>query len=186
MECRLRLRRKSLFYVVTILLPCILISFLTGFVFLLPSKGKTNVCLSILFAIVVFLLLMSNILSPANVLPLLSEFLFFTFIMNVLSTFFTVVAININFRSSNTYTMPRIFRVLFLQFLPVMLFMKRPVRHIPKPRIRRNDTNQMNNQNADSYCKSRITKSSISDALARLRFYVATNALYYTMTTWKL
>ncbi|XP_055356255.1 acetylcholine receptor subunit beta-like 1 isoform X2 [Paramacrobiotus metropolitanus] len=128
-ECHLRLRRKSLFYVVTILLPCILISFLSGFVFLLPSKGKTNVCLSILFAIVVFLLLMSNILPPADVLPLLSEFLFFTFIMNVLSAFFTVIAINISYRSSNTHTMPAPVRVVFLQVLPMVLCMRRPTRH---------------------------------------------------------
>lgn len=150
-ECHLRLRRKSLFYVVTILLPCVLISFLTGFVFLLPSKGKTNVCLSILFAIVVFLLLMSNILPPANVLPLLSEFLFFTFIMNVLSAFFTVIAININYRSSHTHNMPVVMRILFLQMLPVMLFMKRPARHVPKPRIRRDQSHQIISQNAESY-----------------------------------
>ena len=116
-ECQLQVRRKSLFYVVTILLPCIMISFLTGFVFLLPSKGKTNVCLSILFAIVVFLLLMSNIIPPANTLPLLSEFLFFTFIMNVLSAFFTVITININYRGPNTHTMPTWMRILFLQVL---------------------------------------------------------------------
>ncbi|OQV23550.1 Acetylcholine receptor subunit beta-like 1 [Hypsibius exemplaris] len=136
-ECSLVLRRMSLFYVVTILLPCIMISFLTGFVFLLPSKGKTNVCLSILFAIVVFLLLMSNILPPGDTLPLLSEFLFFTFIMNVLSTFFTVLTININYRGPNTHTMPTWMRILFLQVMPVMLCMCRPVRHTPKARIRR-------------------------------------------------
>ena len=100
-ECHLRLRRKSLFYVITILLPCVLICFLTCFVFLLPSRGKTNVCLSILFAIVVFLLLMSDILPAADTLPLLSEFLFFSFCMNILSAFFTVVSMNINYRYGN-------------------------------------------------------------------------------------
>ncbi|XP_055356273.1 acetylcholine receptor subunit beta-like 1 isoform X2 [Paramacrobiotus metropolitanus] len=145
-ECHLRLRRKSLFYVVTILLPCVLISFLTGFVFLLPNKGKTNVCVSILFAIVVFLLLMSKILPPANVLPLLSEFLFFTFIMNVLSAFFTVIAINVNYRSCNTHTMPAPMRIIFLQLLPILLCMRRPLRHI-KPRMHgRKPAVQMPNQ----------------------------------------
>lgn len=83
--------------------------------------------ISILLSLVVFLLLVSKILPPTSlVLPLIAKYLLFTFLMNCISILVTVVIINWNFRGPRTHKMPNWIRVVFLKYLPVLLFMKRP------------------------------------------------------------
>lgn len=123
------LRRKTLFYTVNLLTPCVLISFLSVLTFYLPADAqeKVTLCISILLALVVFLLLVSRSLPPTSVtMPLISKYLFFTFIMNIVTVVVSVVIININFRSPRTYKMPRWIRIVFLNWLPIIMFMKRP------------------------------------------------------------
>lgn len=46
--------------------------------------------------------------------------------MNCVSILATVIIINWNFRGPRTHKMPNWIRVIFLKYLPVLLFMKRP------------------------------------------------------------
>jgi len=74
-----------------------------------------TMCISILLALVVFLLLVSKILPPTSVsIPLIAKYLLFTFIMNIVTIVITVVIINWNFRTPRTHRMPRWIRVIFL------------------------------------------------------------------------
>ncbi|WAQ98351.1 ACH3-like protein [Mya arenaria] len=125
---QLKLRRKTLFYTVNLIIPCVLISFVTVSVFILPADAgeKITLCISILLALVVFLLLISKILPPSLTIPLISQFLLFTFIMNILAIISTVIVINRNYRTPRTHQMPRWMRVFLLNWLPRLLFMKRP------------------------------------------------------------
>ncbi|CAG0899685.1 unnamed protein product [Darwinula stevensoni] len=123
------IRRKTLFYTVNLILPTVLISFLCVLVFYLPAEAgeKVTLGISILLSLVVFLLLVSKILPPTSlVLPLIAKYLLFTFIMNTVSILVTVIIINWNFRGPRTHRMPNWIRVVFLKYLPVFLFMKRP------------------------------------------------------------
>ncbi|XP_069160953.1 acetylcholine receptor subunit beta-like 1 isoform X2 [Procambarus clarkii] len=123
------IRRKTLFYTVNLILPTVLISFLCILVFYLPAEAgeKVTLGISILLSLVVFLLLVSKILPPTSlVLPLIAKYLLFTFVMNTVSILVTVVIINWNFRGPRTHRMPNWIRVMFLKYLPIMLFMKRP------------------------------------------------------------
>lgn len=123
------IRRKTLFYTVNLILPTVLISFLCVLVFYLPAEAgeKVTLGISILLSLVVFLLLVSKILPPTSlVIPLIAKYLLFTFIMNCLSIFTTVVIINFNFRGPRTHSMPNYIRVIFLEYLPSFLGMKRP------------------------------------------------------------
>lgn len=123
------IRRKTLFYTVNLILPTVLISFLCILVFYLPAEAgeKVTLGISILLSLVVFLLLVSKILPPTSlVIPLIAKYLLFTFVMNFLSVLVTVVNLNFNFRSPRTHSMPNWMRVVFLEYLPVMLHMKRP------------------------------------------------------------
>ena len=126
---KLKIRRKTLFYTVNLIIPTVLISFLSLFVFYLPTDEgeKMTLCISILLALVVFLLLVSKILPPTSmVIPLISKYLIFTLMMNIVTIFNTVIIINWNYRTPRTHTMPAWVRVVFIDFLPVILFMKRP------------------------------------------------------------
>lgn len=63
MVYKIVLKRKSLFYSVNLIIPTFLISFLTVCVFYLPTGDgeKITLSLSLLFALVVFFLLIGNI-----------------------------------------------------------------------------------------------------------------------------
>jgi len=72
---------KTLFYTVNLIIPCVLISFLSVCVFYLPADAgeKMTMCISILLALVVFLLLVSKILPPTSInVPLIAKYLLFT------------------------------------------------------------------------------------------------------------
>jgi len=84
-------------------------------------------CISVLLALVVFLLLVSKILPPtSDTIPLIANYLLFTFVNNVVVIVFTVVIINWFFRTPRTHRMPGWIRVLFLNYLPRVILMKRP------------------------------------------------------------
>jgi nicotinic acetylcholine receptor len=107
----------------------VLISFLSVFVFYLPTDAgeKMTLSISILLALVVFLLLISKILPPTSIdIPLIAKYLLFTFIMNIITIFFTVVIINYNYRTPRTNKMPHWTRRLFIDILPRILRMERP------------------------------------------------------------
>jgi hypothetical protein len=106
----LKIRRKTLFYTVNLIIPCVLISFLSVCVFYLPADAgeKMTMCISILLALVVFLLLVSKILPPTSItVPLIAKYLLFTFLMNILTIVLAVVITNWNFRTPRTHGMPR-------------------------------------------------------------------------------
>ena len=129
MTFTLQIRRKTLFYTVNLIIPCVLISFLSVSVFYLPADAgeKMTMCISILLALVVFLLLVSKILPPTSIsIPLIAKYLLFTFIMNIFTIFITVIIINWNFRTPRTHRMSKWVRVVFLNYLPKLLFMRRP------------------------------------------------------------
>ncbi|XP_013406815.1 acetylcholine receptor subunit beta-like 1 isoform X3 [Lingula anatina] len=125
----IRIRRKTLFYIVNLIIPCILISFLSVSTFYLPSEAceKVALSISILIALVVFILLISKLLPPTSLsVPLIVKFLMFTFIMNIVSVLLAVMTINWHFRSPNSHSMPKWVRVVFLNYLPRLLLVKRP------------------------------------------------------------
>lgn len=126
---KLVIRRRTLFYTVNLIIPCILISLISVCVFYLPADAgeKMTMCISILLALVVFMLLVSKILPPTSLtIPLIAKYLLFTFIMNILTILITVIIINWNFRTPRTHRMANWIRVIFLRWLPRILLMRRP------------------------------------------------------------
>ena len=95
------MRRKTLFYTVNLIIPCMGISFLTVLVFYLPSDSGEKVSLlsylslstdltvqvslsiNILLSLTVFFLLLAEIIPPTSlVVPLLGKFVLFTMILD--------------------------------------------------------------------------------------------------------
>lgn len=124
----IKLRRKTLFYTVNLIIPCVLISSLSILVFYLPSDAgeKVTLAISIVVALVVFLILVSKILPPTSTaIPLISRYLMFTFVSDVFAVFMSVLVVNWNYRSPRTHTMPKWLKILFLDILPCLLFINR-------------------------------------------------------------
>ena len=96
------MRRKTLFYTVNLIIPCMGISFLTVLVFYLPSDSgekvptvvtclhvvynipaQVSLAISILLSLTVFFLLLAEIIPPTSlVVPLLGKFVLFTMILD--------------------------------------------------------------------------------------------------------
>merc|ERR1712242_377930 len=123
------MRRKTLFYTVNLIIPCMGISFLTVLVFYLPSDSgeKVSLSISILLSLTVFFLLLAEIIPPTSlVVPLLGKFVLFTMILDTFSICVTVVVLNVHFRSPQTHTMAPWDRRVFIHILPRLLVMRRP------------------------------------------------------------
>ena len=123
------LRRRTLFYTINLILPCVAISALTVLVFYLPSDSgeKITLSISILLALTVFFLLLSDINPPTSiVIPLIGKYLLFTMIVVSMSIFLTVYTLSIRFRSPATHEMSAWTRRVFTEILPRVLCMERP------------------------------------------------------------
>ena len=123
------MRRKTLFYTVNLIFPCVLISGLSVLVFYLPSDSgeKISLSISIMISLGVFFLLLEEIIPPTSLaVPLLGRYLIFTLILVTFSVCMTIVVLNVNFRSPSTHKMSPFVRKVFLKFLPSILCMQRP------------------------------------------------------------
>ncbi|KAM9114133.1 neuronal acetylcholine receptor subunit beta-2 [Pangshura tecta] len=139
------IRRKPLFYTINLIIPCILITSLAILVFYLPSDcgEKMTLCISVLLALTVFLLLISKIVPPTSLdVPLVGKYLMFTMVLVTFSIVTSVCVLNVHHRSPTTHTMPPWVRVLFLDKLPAVLFMKQPRQSCARQRLRQHRQHQ--------------------------------------------
>lgn len=123
------LRRKTLFYTVNLIIPCVGISYLSVLVFYLPADSgeKIALCISILLSQTMFFLLISEIIpSTSLALPLLGKYLLFTMVLVGLSVVVTIVILNIHYRKPSTHKMAPWVRRFFIKMLPRLLLMRVP------------------------------------------------------------
>ncbi|UJR22589.1 hypothetical protein I4U23_025634 [Adineta vaga] len=124
------IQRRPLFYTINLIVPTMMISLLTITLFCLPSDAaeKMGLCTSILVALVFFMLLVSRILPPTSIsIPLISKYLMFTFIMNLLTVCLSVLSLYLNHHRILMHTpIPYWVRIIFLHALPTCLFLHKP------------------------------------------------------------
>ncbi|PAA85645.1 hypothetical protein BOX15_Mlig014979g1 [Macrostomum lignano] len=124
----LKFRRQSLFYGISLICPCLAISFLTICVFYLPadSQEKITLSISILIALTVFMMMVFDLTPPTSlVVPLITKYLMFTMILVSLSILVSTVVLNVRYRSPHVNKVPDWAKRLFLQTLPGTLCMDR-------------------------------------------------------------
>ncbi|XP_053452696.1 acetylcholine receptor subunit delta isoform X1 [Nycticebus coucang] len=130
------IRRKPLFYIINILVPCVLISFMINLVFYLPADSgeKTSMAISVLLAQSVFLLLISKRLPATSIsIPLISKFLLFGMVLVAMVVVICVIVLNIHFRTPSTHVLSEGVKKLFLETLPKLLHMSGPAEDGPQP-----------------------------------------------------
>ncbi|XP_070549433.1 neuronal acetylcholine receptor subunit alpha-3-like [Ptychodera flava] len=123
------LHRNPLFYIITLVVPCLLISFSTLLVFYLPTDAQERITLSIsiLIAVTVFLLLIPALLPPtSDHVPLVGRYILFTFFMSTFSILGTILVIHVHYRTADTHVMPNWMRTVFIIYLPRIMRLERP------------------------------------------------------------
>uniref|UniRef100_A0A672GDQ5 Cholinergic receptor, nicotinic, delta (muscle) n=1 Tax=Salarias fasciatus TaxID=181472 RepID=A0A672GDQ5_SALFA len=123
------IKRKPLFYIVNIIIPCVLISFLAALVYYLPADSgeKMTLSISVLLAQSVFLLLISQRLPETSMsVPLIVKYLMFIMVLVTVVVLNCVVVLNLHFRTPSTHVMSEWTKRTFLERLPRILRMSRP------------------------------------------------------------
>ncbi|XP_062335238.1 acetylcholine receptor subunit delta [Osmerus eperlanus] len=123
------IKRKPLFYIVNIIIPCVLISFMASLVYYLPADSgeKMTLSISVLLAQSVFLLLISQRLPETSMaIPLIVKYLMFIMVLVTIVVLNCVVVLNLHFRTPSTHVMTSWTKEFFLERLPRILRMSRP------------------------------------------------------------
>ncbi|XP_033930159.1 acetylcholine receptor subunit beta-like [Melopsittacus undulatus] len=103
------LRRKPLFYLATVLVPCVLLTLLASAVFYLPPDAGEKLTLSLfaLLTLTVFLLLLADKVPATSLaLPLIARHLTATLLLLALGVALSVAVLNVHHRGPGTHRLP--------------------------------------------------------------------------------
>ncbi|XP_078000066.1 neuronal acetylcholine receptor subunit alpha-3-like [Glandiceps talaboti] len=120
------LARKPTYYVINLIVPCLMLSVLTLVVFYLPPDcgEKISLSISILLAFHVFNLLVADIMPPtSSPIPMISRYLLFNMTLVVLSVIMTAFVLNIQRGPVSKRPVPRWVRTVFVRIAPKFLCM---------------------------------------------------------------
>ncbi|XP_053219105.1 acetylcholine receptor subunit epsilon isoform X2 [Podarcis raffonei] len=122
MRYYLIIQRKPLFYIINIIIPCVLISSLVVLVYFLPAESggqKITVSISVLLAQTVFLFLIAQKVPETSLsVPLIGKYLLFVMVVATLIVTNCVIVLNVSLRSPSTHTMSQRLKHVFLELLP--------------------------------------------------------------------
>uniref|UniRef100_A0A8C0EML9 Cholinergic receptor nicotinic gamma subunit n=1 Tax=Bubo bubo TaxID=30461 RepID=A0A8C0EML9_BUBBB len=103
------IQRKPLFYIINIIVPCVLISAMAVLVYFLPAKAggqKCTVSINVLLAQTVFLFLIAQkVPETSQAVPLIGKYLTFLMVVTVVIVVNAVIVLNISLRTPNTHSM---------------------------------------------------------------------------------
>ncbi|KAI5940930.1 acetylcholine receptor subunit epsilon [Manis javanica] len=119
------IRRKPLFYVINIIVPCVLISGLVLLAYFLPAQAggqKCTVSINVLLAQTVFLFLIAQKTPETSLsLPMLGRYLIFVMVVATLIVMNCVIVLNVSLRTPTTHAMSPRLRHVLLELLPHLL-----------------------------------------------------------------
>nr|XP_046180792.1 neuronal acetylcholine receptor subunit alpha-7-like isoform X1 [Oncorhynchus gorbuscha]XP_046180793.1 neuronal acetylcholine receptor subunit alpha-7-like isoform X1 [Oncorhynchus gorbuscha]XP_046180794.1 neuronal acetylcholine receptor subunit alpha-7-like isoform X1 [Oncorhynchus gorbuscha] len=123
------MRRRTLYYGLNLLIPCVLISGLALLVFLLPADSgeKISLGITVLLSLTVFMLLVAEIMpATSDSVPLIAQYFASTMMIVGLSVVVTVLVLQFHHHDPQGGKMPRWVRVVLLNWCAWFLRMKQP------------------------------------------------------------
>ncbi|XP_034077022.1 neuronal acetylcholine receptor subunit alpha-7a isoform X1 [Gymnodraco acuticeps] len=123
------MRRRTLYYGLNLLIPCVLISTLALLVFLLPADSgeKISLGITVLLSLTVFMLLVAEIMpATSDSVPLIAQYFATTMVIVGLSVIATVIVLQYHHHDPDGAKMPKWTRVILLNWCAWFLRMKRP------------------------------------------------------------
>ncbi|XP_038660163.1 neuronal acetylcholine receptor subunit alpha-7 isoform X2 [Scyliorhinus canicula] len=123
------MRRRTLYYGLNLLIPCVLISGLALLVFLLPADSgeKISLGITVLLSLTVFMLLVAEIMpATSDSVPLIARYFASTMFIVGLSVVVTVLVLQFHHHDPHAGKMPKWVRVVLLNWCAWFLRMKKP------------------------------------------------------------
>ncbi|XP_074507205.1 acetylcholine receptor subunit gamma [Sebastes fasciatus] len=122
------IQRKPLFYVINIIIPCVLFSSLGLLVYFLPAKAggqKCTMSVATLLGQIVFLFLIAKkVPETSRAVPLIGKYLMFVMSVTTMVVMNCVIVLNVSLRTPNTHRMTDKVRKILLNKLPRLLRMQ--------------------------------------------------------------
>lgn len=122
------IQRKPIFYIINIIVPCVLFSSLGLLVYFLPAKAggqKCNMAIYSLLGQTVFLFLIAKkVPETSKAVPLIGKYLMFVMSVTTTVVINCVIVLNVSLRTPNTHRMTDKVRKIFLNILPQLLMMR--------------------------------------------------------------
>ncbi|XP_056328371.1 neuronal acetylcholine receptor subunit alpha-9-II [Danio aesculapii] len=118
------LQRRSSFYIINLLLPCFLISFLAPLSFYLPADSgeKVSLGVTVLLALTVFQMMVAESMPPSESVPLIAKYYIATMTMITASTALTIFIMNIHFCGAEAKPVPYWAKVLIIDYMSKIFF----------------------------------------------------------------
>ncbi|KAM8848869.1 neuronal acetylcholine receptor subunit alpha-7-like [Synchiropus picturatus] len=123
------MRRRTLYYGLNLLIPCVLISGLALLVFLLPADSgeKISLGITVLLSLTVFMLLVAEIMpATSDSVPLIAQYFASTMMIVGMSVVVTVIVLQFHHHDPHGGKMPKWVRVVLLNWCAWFLRMKKP------------------------------------------------------------
>ncbi|XP_033831157.1 cholinergic receptor, nicotinic, alpha 11 [Periophthalmus magnuspinnatus] len=123
------IRRRTLYYALNLLIPCVLLSSMTLLIFVLPADSgeKISLGITVLLSLTVFMLLVAEIMpATSDSVPLIGQYFASIMIIVGMSVIATVVVLQYHHHDPNGGNMPKWVRLVLLQWVAWFLRMKRP------------------------------------------------------------
>ncbi|XP_061587085.1 acetylcholine receptor subunit gamma [Cololabis saira] len=122
------IQRKPLFYIINIIVPCVLFSSLGLLVYYLPAKAggqKCTMSIASLLGQTVFLFLIAKkVPETSKAVPLIGKYLMFVMSVTTMVVMNCVIVLNVSLRTPNTHIMTDKVRKILLNTLPQLLRMR--------------------------------------------------------------
>ncbi|XP_033637061.1 neuronal acetylcholine receptor subunit alpha-10-like [Asterias rubens] len=116
-------KRRSMYYVFNLVMPCVMVSGITILGFVLPADSgeKVSLGITVLLSLTVFLLLIAESMPPSSTVPVIGQYYAATMLLVSISIMLTVIILNLHHRGPVCRPVPRWMRRLFIQRLGPIL-----------------------------------------------------------------
>uniref|UniRef100_A0A3B5KY39 Neurotransmitter-gated ion-channel transmembrane domain-containing protein n=1 Tax=Xiphophorus couchianus TaxID=32473 RepID=A0A3B5KY39_9TELE len=140
------MRRRTLYYGLNLLIPCVLISGLALLVFLLPADSgeKISLGITVLLSLTVFMLLVAEIMpATSDSVPLIAQYFASTMMIVGMSVVVTVIVLQFHHHDPHGGKMPKWVRVVLLNWCAWFLRMKQPGEERKRPQYKYRHTSHL-------------------------------------------
>ena len=147
----IHIRRKTIYYGMNWIVPSVLFLLSNVLGFTMPAECGEKITLQTtnLLSVTVFLGMVADITPPTSTsVPIIAAFFSISMIVLGSSIIFTLLIINVHFRSPRTHKMSPWVRTIFLEWLPWLLLMNRPGKQFRKPKRKRRPRQQSQRREA--------------------------------------
>nr|CAD2183938.1 unnamed protein product [Meloidogyne enterolobii] len=141
----IHIKRKIIYYGMNWIVPSVLFLLTNVLGFTMPAECGEKITLQTtnLLSVTVFLGMVADITPPtSDSVPIIAAFFSIAMVILGSSIIFTLLIINVHFRSPRTHKMTPWVRTIFLEWLPWLLLMNRPGKQFRKPKRKRRTPRQ--------------------------------------------